>query len=320
MELFHALRSLPVTDAVKRSDMGSFRTTVASKNPVTGEVEVDEISLPGITAELAKRFYPNYDARKVSANTTKYASKLVTSKYNNTSSGSRGRRRSKRNFHTAQMTGLALGSRVHSEMHKYIRTMNFASESHLMDNSARQRLRIFENLVNTRNGADSSGVHPCTRAIIKFVFETCRWIPVAAEWVIGDLIHHRHATQIDLIAVSQKLGGRDANSNGASQKLILCELKTGYNKGRFHICTGMMSHFSKNADPIITDAPVFQAKLQLVMGALMFCNTYNIPLTALDLYVIHCPSSSDNPQVSAYRVTDSECAQMVDALYATGTL
>lgn len=295
----------PVNGIVFKTDRGGFRTRIRTgTDPKTKEPILETHTLKGISEEIKKVFFSSYDSRKTARHSSKpHVTQSNTNVYATKTAKGASRKRSFKTFMSAKYTGMATGSRVHRELHAYTSIMNYAAYG---SQNSEQRLRSFHDSLSLNN--NSGGVHPCTRAVLEFMFKTAKWVPVAAEWCVGDVRHQlKHATQIDVLAAPL-----DPNGNGiASQKIILCELKTGYNDGSFLRGSGLMSHVY----PPVPDAPINQAKLQLVMSAVMFCDTYNLKWTDVELYVIHCPSDVSR-QIDAvgYRVTEAEREAFVSAL------
>lgn len=304
--LNHVLQS-PVNGIVFKTDRGGFRTRIrVGADPVTKQPILETHTLKGISEEIKKVFFQSYDSRK----TAKHSSSSSSSRRAPQSAGVynakeklQKKKKSFRTFMSAKYTGMATGSRVHRELHAYTSIMNYAAYG---NHNSEQRLRAFHDSLSLNN--NSGGVHPCTRAVLEFMFKSAKWVPVAAEWCVGDVKHQlKHATQIDVLAAQIEPNGTGL----VTQKIILCELKTGYNDGSFFRGSGIMSYVY----PPVPDAPINQAKLQLVMSAVMFCDTYNLRWSDVELYVIHCPSDVSKPiEATGYRVTEAEREAFVTAL------
>ncbi len=290
-DIIHYVLNHPINGIVFKTDRGGFRTRVKiGEDPVTKEPILKEHTLKGISEEIRNTFFSKYDAMAISKTVPK------------TTASAAKKNAPRKSFTAAKYDGMALGSRVHREIHAYINIMNYAVYG---GHNSEQRLQSFHDYLSLNN--NSGGVHPCTRAVLEFMFSTAKWVPIAAEWCVGDVKHQlKHATQIDMIAARMTEDGKFDLS-----KVILCELKTGSNNGRFFAGTDLMD----NVVPNTPNAPINQAKMQLVMSAVMFCDTYQLSWNQVELYVIHCPSDkSKQIAPKAYRVTEQERQAFIQAL------
>jgi hypothetical protein len=255
------------------------KTGIESK-PIT-------LTLKGITEVLKQVFWPDY-VRVSSAVLAKVRGKRRPRGSNSTALNpesslqlSAQEKQQRKSFKQRIREGLALGTRVHHELHVYSSIMNFSVHGISKNKNARYNAVLDALSVNGKQ----TGIHPCTHAIIQALETELKWNLLAAEWCVGDVSStFQHATQIDLIACRAD----------QPHTLILIEVKTGYNNGAFYQASGVMKTMpaSSPSAPVISNAPVNQAKMQLVFGAAMFCATYNIKWKNVELYVVHCPSQA----------------------------
>lgn len=147
-----------------------------------------------------------------------------------------------------------------------------------------QTFRLASQL-KSQNGTQIS-ISPYTRSMVRSMVNIWNWKLMEAEWVVGDVTTApslrigRHATPIDFVAIN-------LNTNN----LILGETKSSYNHGSFYREQGRMTrHFS-----CFDNSPATQAKIQLVMGAIMFTRQFGLDVKILydgliELWVVHLPT------------------------------
>jgi len=274
MELFRKILAHPNRTLIIASPFGGYKVVVNNNEDVNSPEHV--IGLKGITETLHAMFWPNYVTPAINTYSCARKSKYKRLAAHGKSSSHRNTPRRVNN----QRMGQEIGRRVHGELNTYISIMQFHEHGIISDENAGVRMKAFAAAIG-KNGIGGA-VHPCTYAIIEKMLKCWKLIPLAAEWCAGDLHgEFKHATQIDLIVIRH--GDFENSTRG---KLILCEVKTGYNHGKFRTGNDLMRH----VQPAMKNSPLHQAMIQLVMGADMFCSTYNISLDTIDLAIIHCPS------------------------------
>jgi hypothetical protein len=321
MQIFQSVVTHPQWCAVAPEPGCGFQGVVTTVDAGTGRRVRTKINLPGCTKPLRERFFPDYQPVYVSKQPRGGGA-------GDDSRTTHRKRRRQRSFRQRVRQGLATGTLVHQEMHQYIKAVDFVSLvdwAEVQNGRARaalsadkaavgaQRNETFLNIVREKQ---KTSVHECTHAIIKAILTKWKWFPVAAEWCVGDVRgglagRARFATQIDLVAVHQ--------SAATSDKLILCEVKTGYNHGVFELCNAPMQNFPTGT-PTVANSPLNQAKMQLVFGALLLQSLCGVSLDQMELYVIYCPTAPPAAGTAIaptlYTVSSGERAIFARALHA----
>jgi hypothetical protein len=279
--------------------------------------------MKGITSDLRDTFWPHAD--KVHRSMSR-----IFGKGSKTVTAQRGR---------------SLGSRVHRELHVYAKTMKF--DSHQWNGEkevvaiAKERLSLFNEVMSVNNNLRRSyEIHPCTAAVLLHLLCKERWVPVCGELSVGDIRPDPapgvFATQIDAVCVSL--------DRPMGTKLILCEVKTGYNDNGFKRKLGLMENMPRARargqthwqETEVPSSPLTHAKMQLVFGAALLVIQYGIPWERLDLRIIHCESMARSRvvrntqtgemrkknylQVEVERVTEGEIRLFLAALQKQGFL
>ena len=275
----------------------------------------------GITASLRAKFYPDADkVYKAMGRAFGKGSETVTAQ-----------------------KGRSLGSRVHRELHVYAQTMNFASNQWQGEQEvvaiAKERLGLFNRVMSVNNNLRKGyKIHPCTAAILLHFLCKERWVPICGELSVGDIRSNPglFATQIDSVCVSV--------DDPTRSKLILCEVKTGYNDNGFKRKLGMLRNLPRSRRPgqrqweetEVVSSTLIHAKMQIVFGAALLVIQYGIPWERLDLRVVHCESVAHTKmyrnrqtgavvkknmlKVETEKVTEGEIRIFLAALHRQGFL
>jgi hypothetical protein len=147
-----------------------------------------------------------------------------------------------------------------------------------------QTFRLASHL-KSQNGNQIS-ISPYTKSMVRSMVNIWNWKLMEAEWVVGDVttaptfLIGRHATPIDFVAIN-------LNTNN----LILGETKSSYNHGSFYREQGRMTRNFSCFD----NSPATLAKIQLVVGAIMFTRQFGLDIKILhdgliELWVVHLPT------------------------------
>lgn len=315
MDLYRAILRNPRLNVVsKNAGTGGFSTCVSVVDDEGVPVrDTMEVRLKGITETLRDTFWPDYVRVYIAA------SQLPPTPLRGTTTGpiyatraplstKRTKSHPKRSFRSRMREGLAIGNRVHHELHVYTSGMNFALRG--FSNIQQRASVVFDSL--SQNGK-TGGIHTCTRAILSAMDTDWKWVPLAAEWCVGDVTNQfKHATQIDMIACKK---------DPTEKRLLVCEVKTGYNEGAFFRSSGPMHNM---LGAVVPNTPLSQAKMQLVMGTAMFCSTYGLKWDDVEMHVIYCPSKVAHgrvaPKPTEHAVTKQERGVFLRALRAAKIL
>ncbi len=343
----------PLRTVVRETGQRGFEVVLPSGGGSSGS---SSISMPGITETLSRTFWSNYNYREAQRNSdreTRRTAPVATGGRSRKKAGgwralsdpytralspfeSNAPLDSRRSVWTTKKTsrfaGQARGKLTHTEVETYIKLIDVdASRANAPAASLKAHKKALEMAARvvksniTRGGSGSggggNGVSVYSRAIIDSMRLAWNWQPVSAEWCVGDLVINRRtgevevgrfATMLDIVAVPVD----SASNTLPGSSIILGELKTGYNKGMFELGTGMMTG---GLGAVFDNSPLNQAKVQLVMGAMMFVRSYQLKWSQVKLYVIHCPTQ-ENQTLTAYPVTKPEREFIARTLIAAGML
>ena len=312
MEVFKYVLAHPAHGLVKSRIGGGYVATLYN----TKTKELVEIDLVGITDTLRAVVWPNYVYKYV-APPKPQPQRVPNKKFGKAKKTSRRRRNTLKH---KQNVGRATGTLVHDQLQLYINIMDFVAQG---PQNSEQRLGHFMNAIK-QTGAKNNQLHACTASILETMRDTWGWLPLAAEFCVGDLLNkQKHATAIDLVACQYYEPGAAAPKRQPgpwnTKRLILCELKTGYNNASFMRDNGDLEFI-----PGVSNSPCHQAMVQLVWGAEFFRTTFGLSREALQLFVIHattdCAETTQTSQVYLHPVSEDLYSQIVSGLRRAGLL
>lgn len=187
---------------------------------------------------------------------------------------------------TARVMGRHLGTQIHAELADYTSKI-----TKRMD-------------VATFNTKHPKGLLSASKRATKHI-KALGWKLWFAELPVYDpsLSKNRWATEIDLVAYDP-----------ANKRVVLIEVKTGYNNKTFSTPSGPMT-----GKMLLNNSPLNQAKVQLVASALLFESLYIPPGKSIydyGMYILHVPTSGE--PVSAWPVRSTTFKKITAVLRAPG--
>ena len=280
MELYRWILRHPANGLVRSKIGGAYEATVVDR----ATHELVSLQLAGTTDTLRRVIWPDFKFQ--------YQKPKAAKKDKPDPKGLKKRRR--KSLRYLKYKGQATGTHVHKQLQLFVNIMNFAEFG--IQNTD-QRLKIFEATIG-QNGSKGK-THACTAAVLAAIRDKWQWLPLAAEFCVGDLRGKQvHATAIDLVACHLDFE--------KEKRLFLCELKTGYNNHSFMRGSGDMQFM-----PGFSNSPCHQAMVQLALSARYFLRTYELSFSAIQLFVIHATTDETNASKVYLHELDQETYERI---------